>query len=31
VVIPQLHGEMADNLARDLRLNFRLAKRPEER
>lgn len=31
VVIPQLHGEMADNLARDLRLNYRLAKRPEER
>lgn len=31
VVIPQLHGEMADNLARDLRLNYRLARRPEER
>ncbi len=31
VVIPQLHGEIAENLARDLRLNFRLAKRPEER
>lgn len=31
VVIPQLHKEMADNLSRDLRLNHRLARRPEER
>jgi len=31
VLIPQLHGEMSDNLARDLRLNYRLARRPEER
>ncbi len=31
VVIPQLHGEMAENLERDLRLNYRLARRPEER
>lgn len=31
VLIPQLHGEMSDNLARDLRLNRRLARRPEER
>jgi len=31
VVVPQLHKEMADNLARDLRLNHRLARRPEER
>ena len=31
VVIPQLHDEMRDNLARELRLNYRLARRPEER
>jgi bacterial microcompartment shell protein len=31
VVIPQLHHEMQENLARELRLNYRLARRPEER
>ena len=31
VVIPQLHQEMKDNLARELRLNHRLARRSEER
>lgn len=31
VVIPQLHEEMRRNLARDLRLNPRLARREEER
>ena len=31
VVIPQLHQEMRDNLARELRLNHRLARRSEER
>ncbi len=31
VIIPQLHAEMRDNLSRDLRLNYRLARRPEER
>lgn len=31
VIIPRLHAEMRDNLSRDLRLNYRLARRPEER
>jgi microcompartment protein CcmL/EutN len=31
VIIPQLHDEMRVNLARELRLNHRLARRPEER
>jgi microcompartment protein CcmL/EutN len=31
VVIAQLHDEIRDNLARELRLNYRLARRREER
>ncbi|MCH8129258.1 MAG: BMC domain-containing protein [Acidobacteria bacterium] len=31
VIIAQLHDEIRDNLARELRLNYRLARRPEER
>jgi microcompartment protein CcmL/EutN len=31
VVIPQLHEEMRENLARELRLNYRLSRRAEER
>jgi len=31
VIIAQLHDEIRDNLARELRLNHRLARRPEER
>lgn len=31
VIIPQLHEEMRENLSRELRLNYRLARRPEER
>lgn len=31
VVIAQLHDEIRDNLARELRLNYRLARRPGER
>ena len=31
VIIPQLHEEMRENLARELRVNYRLASRPEER
>jgi microcompartment protein CcmL/EutN len=31
VIIAQLHDEIRDNLARELRLNYRLARRPGER
>jgi len=31
VIIAQLHDEIRDNLARELRLNYRLARRREER